>query len=248
MDNKRAKIFKLIILLVVILLLVILSIELLPLFKSLATAEGRLELESTIENMGVSGIFVLMGLMIAQVLLAVLPGEPVELLAGMCYGSIWGTVIVVIGAFLSTLLIFFAVRKFGRSFIYTFASEEKIKKLEKSKMFSNPKRLEIIFLILFLIPGTPKDLLVYIAGLLPVQPLRFILISTFARIPSIISLTIIGNNILEGDWRTIGIVIGVTIVITVVAILVINKTDKTMAKDVFGDKLNLDNKHNKTAP
>lgn len=197
MSNKSSKILKLIILVVVILLLVILSIELLPLFKNLTTPEGRQEIEYTLEEMGWRGVFALIGLMIAQVLLAILPGEPVELLAGMCYGPIWGTVVVTIGALLSTLVIFFFVRKFGRSFIYTFSSKEKIEKLEKSKWFKNPQKLEMIFLILFLLPGTPKDLLVYIGSLLPINPKRFILISTIARIPAILALTILGHGIIE---------------------------------------------------
>lgn len=197
MSEKKSKILKIIILIVVILLLILLSIELCPLFKNLTTPEGRKEVESIIEDMGWKGVLAIIGLMIAQVLLAILPGEPVELLAGVCYGPLWGTILVVIGAFLSTLIIFFAVRKFGRDFIYTFTSKEKIEKLENSKWFSNTKRLEIIFLILFLLPGTPKDLLVYIGGLFPVKPTRFILISTLARIPAILALTILGHGIIE---------------------------------------------------
>ena len=197
MNEKKSKMLKLIVLIVVILLLAVLSIELLPLFKNIATPEGRQEIEHTLEEMGWKGVVALIGLMLAQVLLAILPGEPVELLAGMCYGPVWGTVVVVIGAFLSSLLIFFAVRKFGRNFIYTFTNKEKIEKLEKSKWFKNSKKLELIFLILFLLPGTPKDLLIYVGGLLPVNPKRFILISTFARIPAILALTILGHGIME---------------------------------------------------
>lgn len=197
MNNSRSKILKLIVLIGVILLLVILSIELFPLFQNLTTPEGREELKYTLEDMGWKGIVALIGLMIAQVLLAMLPGEPIELLAGICYGPVWGTLVILIGALLSTLLIFFSVRKFGRSFIYTFANKEKIEKLENSKWFKNHKKLEIMFLILFLLPGTPKDLLVYIGGLLPVNPKRFILISTVARIPAILALTILGHGIIE---------------------------------------------------
>lgn len=197
MSKKEYKILKLIVLISVILLLVILSIELFPLFQNLTTPEGREKIKYTIEEMGWEGVIALIGLMIAQVLLAMLPGEPIEILAGMCYGPVWGTIVVVIGAFLSTLLIFFSVRKFGRNFIYTFAKKEKIEKLEESKWFRNPKKLEIIFLILFLLPGTPKDLLVYIGGLLPVDPKRFVIISTVARIPAILALTILGHGIIE---------------------------------------------------
>ena len=56
-------------------------------------------------------------------------------------------------------------------------------------------------LILFLIPGTPKDLLVYVAGLLPIKPIKFILISTFARFPSVITSTLAGDRLAIGDWK-----------------------------------------------
>ena len=49
--------------------------------------------------------------------------------------------------------------------------------------------------------GTPKDLLVYIAALLPIKPFRFILISTFARFPSVISSTFAGDNLIEGNCK-----------------------------------------------
>ena len=82
-----------------------------------------------------------------------------------------------------------------------FVAGKELKKLENSKLFKDPKKIEWIMLILFLIPGTPKDLIVYIAGLLPLKPLRFILISTFARLPSVISSTFAGSNIVVGNWK-----------------------------------------------
>lgn len=233
MSEKKSKIIKIIVLIAVILLIVLLSVELLPLFKNIATTEGRIEFKETIEGLGPKGVFVILGLMVAQVLLAVLPGEPVQLLAGMCYGPIWGTAVIILGAFISTTIVFFAVRKFGRSFIYSFADKEKIEKLEKSKWFSNEKKLEIIFLILFLIPGTPKDLFVFIAGILPVKPIRFILISTFARLPAIISSSIIGDHIVDGNWEGIITVVVAMLLITGVVIWAITRKDKDLAKDIF---------------
>ena len=93
-------------------------------------------------------------------------------------------------------------------------------------MFQNPKKIEIIMLILFMLPGTPKDLLVYIAGLLPLKPLRFILISTFARFPSVISSTIAGANLAQGNWKMSLIVYAITFVIIGIIIVIINKFDK----------------------
>lgn len=139
----------------------------------------------------------LLGLQLLQILIPILPGEPIEFLAGMCYGTIWGTILIFVGAFLSSLIIFYCVRKFGKDFIYSFFGKDKISNIENSKLFSNPERIEVILLILFLIPGTPKDLFVYIAGLLPIRASRFLFISTFARFPSVISSTFAGSNVVS---------------------------------------------------
>ena len=168
----------------------------------------------------------LFGLQFAQIFLIILPGEPIEILAGMCYGGIGGLIFITVSVFIITTIVFWAVRKFGRKFVYSFCSKERIDKIENSKLFKNPKKIEWIMLILFLIPGTPKDLLVYIAGLLPLKPLRFILISTFARLPSVISSTFAGSNFVAGNWKFSLIIYAVTFVIVGITILIINKFDK----------------------
>ncbi len=81
-------------------------------------------------------------------------------------------------------------------------------------------------IILFLIPGTPKDLLVYIGGLLPIKPLKFILISTFARFPSVISSTIAGVGIVNGNIQMTIAVYAVTFIITAIILAIINVFDK----------------------
>ena len=147
-------------------------------------------------------------------------------MAGMCYGGIGGLIFITISACIISAIVFFTVRKFGRRFVYSFCSKERIDKIENSKLFKNPKKIEWIMLILFLIPGTPKDLLVYLAGLLPVNPLRFILISTFGRFPSVISSTFAGSNLVAGNWKFSVIIYAVTFLIVGIMIFIINKFDK----------------------
>ena len=168
--------------------------------------------------------------MVVQIFLPILPGEPVEILAGMSYGAIGGLIIVFLGAFVSSFIIFFAVRKFGRNFIYAFVSKEKIEKIEQSKIFSNQKRLDLILFVLFLIPGTPKDLLVYIGGLLPIKPMKFLLISTFARFPSIVSSTIAGSNLIAGNWAVVIATYIITFLIATLIIYIFNKNEKVYIK------------------
>ena len=44
----------------------------------------------------------LFSLQIAQIFLAILPGEPLEILAGMCYGGIGGTIFILVSVFVTT--------------------------------------------------------------------------------------------------------------------------------------------------
>ena len=224
--SKKAKTFKYFLMIIVIALLVGLIIYLFPLVKNLSTPNGQVEFKNHIENMGVLGLLALFGLQFAQIFLIIIPGEPIEVLAGMCYGGIGGTIFITVSAFIISTMIFFAVRKFGRRFVYSFCNKERIEKIENSKLFKNPRKIEWIMLILFIIPGTPKDLLVYIAGLLPLKPLRFILISTFARLPSVISSTFAGGSLVNGNWKFSIMIYVVTFILVGIVIFLINKFDK----------------------
>ena len=224
--KKKVKIFKIILLIIVLILIVALTMYLVPVMKKLSTVEGQVEFKEKISKLGIWGILILFGLQLAQIFLFILPGEPMEILAGMCYGAVGGTIFIMISVAIITALIFFLVKKVGKKFIYDFWEEKKIKKIENSKLFQNPKKIETIMIILFMIPGTPKDLLVYISGILPLKPLRIILISTFARVPSVISSTIAGANLVKGNWKVSLVVYLITFVIIGIIMFVINKLDK----------------------
>lgn len=221
--NFLFNIIKLISLLTVISILVYATIKLYPFFKNINSSEGRLELKATIDSLGYKGSLLVILLVIIQLLLAFIPGEPVEIIAGMCCGTIGGLIVVFIGVFIASCIIFFSVRKFGKDFIYSFFGKEKIDKLENNQLFSNKKKLDLILFIIFFIPGTPKDLFIYLGGLLPVKPLSFLLISTFARFPSVITSTYCGANLIDGNFKTSIIVFVCTFVISVIGIAIYNK-------------------------
>lgn len=180
--KNKVKIFKIILTVLVIVLFIGIIAYLFPVMKNLSTVEGQIAFKQKVENSGFLGLLTLFALQVAQIFLIVVPGEPIEILAGMCYGGIGGTIFIMVSAFIISTTIFLLVRKIGRKFVYDFCDSEKVAKIENSKIFQNPKKIEMIMLILFLIPGTPKDLMVYIAGLLPIKPIKFILISTICNI------------------------------------------------------------------
>lgn len=200
--------------------------KLAPFMKDLSTTEGQVAFKERIDSMGFGGLLLLLGLQVLQILLVVLPGEPFEVLAGMCYGAWGGCLFITASVFITTTIIFFTVRKLGHKYLYNFFKKEKVDKIMKSKMLNNPRNLDMILFILFFLPATPKDLLVYIGGLLPIKPLRFIMISTFVRFPSVITSTMVGANISNGNWRMSLLIYGVTFVVAGLCMFLVTLKDK----------------------
>lgn len=227
MEKKRKlKIFKISLFIIVIIILTIITIYLFPVMKNLSSKEGQIVFKQKVTNSGFYGLLLLFIIQVAQIFLFILPGEPIEILAGMCYGWFWGTIFIMVSSSMIATLIFWLVRKIGRQFVYDFSDEEKIKKIENNKIFQNPKKIELIIFILFLVPGTPKDLLTYLSGLLPIKLRRFVAISTIARIPSIVTSTIAGANIAVGDWKKAIILYGIIVAVVLLFLYIFNKFDK----------------------
>ena len=222
----KIKVFKIILAILVLTLFIGITTYLFPVMKDLSSIEGQIAFKEKVDNSGMFGLLSLFGLQVAQIFLIIVPGEPIEILAGMCYGGFLGTIFIMVSAFIISTTIFFLVRKFGRKFVYDFCDEKKVAKIENSKLFQNPKKIELIMLILFLIPGTSKDLLVYIAGLLPIKPIRFILISSLARFPSVILSTLAGENLAIGDWKMSIVLYGIILIFVAIFVFIINKLDK----------------------
>lgn len=229
--SKKAKILKITLLVIVIAIIIGITIFLMPVIKELNTPEGQIAFQERINNSGFLGVLMLFGLQFAQIFLFFIPGEPIEILAGICYGPVWGTVFVMTSAAIISAFIYILVHKFGRKFIYDFVDKKKIEKIENSKVFQDPRTIRFIIFVLFFIPGTPKDLLTYIAALLPIKPLEFIIISTLARIPSVISSTWAGASLLEGNWKLSLIIYGITFLIVIIAVFIMRKFDKDKITD-----------------
>lgn len=206
--NKKDKI-KLIILVVILVAIVGITIYLLPWIISLKDQSVRDALIEYIHSKGAWGVLILIGLQILQVILAFIPGEPIEVMCGLLYGTIGGYVICTVGIMLGTIIVYYTVRMLGYSFINRLVGEGK---LSKFKFLQNQKKLEWVTFLFFFIPGTPKDFLTYFMPFTKIKPSKLFLIVAVARIPSIVSSTFAGASISEGKWIqtiVIFIVIGV---------------------------------------
>lgn len=168
------------------------------------------ELRDYLESFGILAPLMFILLTMIQIIIPFIPGEPFELLAGYSFGFIKGSLFCLIAGSIASIIIILLVKKYGRKLITSFFKEEQINKLS----FLNSKKSFVIFAILFILPGTPKDLLCYIGGLNNYDFVPLVLITTIGRIPSIISSTYPGNAINEKDYGLAIIIYAITIVIS----------------------------------
>lgn len=153
---------------------------------------------------GIKELFMIL-IVTLQIFIAFIPGEPIELAAGYMFGSVWGTIICLVGSFLGTIVVYYLVKTFGSKVINLMFKKEQIKKVEV--LFEKKKNLMWIF-ILFLIPGTPKDVMTYLVSLTNIKLYRWLIVTTIGRIPSIITSTFITGSIKEQNY-IMAIIVGV---------------------------------------
>lgn len=148
--------------------------------------------------MGILGPLMILGLQILQIIVAFIPGEPVEILAGALYGADGGLAICLLGSMAASTVIFRMSKRFGKRFLYFLFGKRKV---ENWKWLQDSQKSNLVTFILFFIPGTPKDMLTYMVGITEMRTIKFILLSTFARIPSVLSSTIVGSAMRQGTWE-----------------------------------------------
>ena len=165
----------------------------------------------------VLGTLLMLAVCVAQVVIALVPGEVVEIAAGYAFGPIGGLILCLVGSTLGSVIILLLVRRFGRKFVYVFYPKEKLDALALFK--DSPKR-NILTFFLFFIPGTPKDLLTYCIGLTNMSIPLYLLLTTVARIPSIITSTLGGDAVLEENYWLAIIVFGATALVSGIGLLI----------------------------
>ena len=173
-----------------------------------------------VDSHGCVSSLVFVGMLIFQIIIAFIPGEPFELAAGYAFGAWKGTMLCLVGFSIGSILVFLLVRRFGIKLVGIFFSEEKIAQLKFLK--TNQKR-EVLFLLVYMLPGTPKDLLSYYAGLTDMPFSMWLLISFFGRIPSVITSTLGGNALGNQQYGGAIIVFAVTFVISILGIIIYNR-------------------------
>lgn len=170
-------------------------------FSDIGSIRGWVEAQGALAPLAMAAAVV------AQIVVAVLPGEPIELAAGYLFGFWGGTAVCLAGSLSGTLVVVALVRTFGMRAVGLFFSREQI---ESVPWLRDSAKLEAIMFAVFLIPGTPKDILTYAAALTECPWWRIAAITTVGRIPSVVSSTLAAGFAAEGDWLLAAATVAVT--------------------------------------
>ena len=170
-----------------------------------------------VDSSGFASRVIFVGMVVFQLIIALIPGEPLEMGAGYAFGAVEGTILCIIGCVIGSALVFLFVRRFGVKLVEVFFPREKIRSL---RFLQDSRRLNLLTFIVFFIPGTPKDLLSYFIGLTDMKLGTWLFITAVARIPSIVTSTVTGDALGLKDYQFALIAFGVTLALSLAGILV----------------------------
>lgn len=161
-------------------------------------------------------IFVYIGAQVAQIVICIIPGQWLQFAAGYMYGFWLGFLFSLIGAAIGSVITYYLAKLLGRDAMHLIFGEQKIN--EFIHKLNSKKAVVIVFLI-FLIPGVPKDLCNYAAGISEMKLKPFLIVSLIGRSPGMMGSLLIGRQIEAGDYTGAIVIAVIAIVLFIVGIV-----------------------------
>ncbi len=206
----------LLVLIVVVLPLILYLInkEFFAQFKSIEAVENY------IHKFGNLGALIFVGFQVFQVVVSVIPGEIFQVAAGFLFGHFKGFMLAMLGCLLGEVICFSLAKFLGKDFIRLFISEEKLS-IYRDRL--NSKGAYTICFLLYLLPGIPKDIICYIAGVSEIDFAKFIIITMTARIPGVLGSIMMGSMLQKNQYATALIILVAAFIIAVLGYIFRNK-------------------------
>ena len=190
------------------------------------------ELENTLRSYRKESMLIYVGCQIFQVVLSVIPGQALQFAGGYLYGALLGLILSIIGIGIGSTLAYYIARLLGRDAIHLFFGKRKV--TEMLDLMNSPKGLIVTFVI-FLIPGIPKDLCSYAAGISTLKLRPYLIVSMVARIPGMLGCLFIGQQVGAGGYTSAAIIAAVALVLLILGVIFRKKILDTAYK--LTDKL-----------
>jgi len=196
MKEKSSKFWSILALIIMCGLLLIIVFDLLPLFEQVIAERGdETNAIDYISSYGAKGVPLLAGLSFLQVIFAVIPAAPIQVLSGLCYGMACGSAICLVGSLAGNAFVFLLARQAHAVWPSLATKQSKFSK--KMTGLANP---ELTAFSLYLVPILPNGLLPYIFARTSITFPRFLMASGAAILPSILICSLLGDLLAAGKY------------------------------------------------
>lgn len=228
MINKKKKVTAITVIILIPLLVglafLLLSGGNLGLIKSIFTEDmTRDEIRDTLADLGVRGYITIALLSMLQVIVTIMPAEPVQVLAGVTFGFNVGLLCCTVGVVLGNTLIYILYKLLGDGIRQYF-----VKNLHVSlDRVAGSKKLMIVILILYYLPAIPYGMICFFAASMGMKYPRYILTTLLGAIPSICIGVGLGHIAIAESWK---ISLAVFLLIVAMLVIVTVKRDAIFAK------------------
>lgn len=144
-----------------------------------------------VSSFGIWAPLALIVLQVMQVVLAPVPGGAIDLASGYLFGPQWGTLYSMIGLTSGSIITLSLARRFGRPLVERLVPSHTLARLDHYAH----RRGILFFLLLFVVPFTPNDVVCLLAGLTPLPLHLLVLIATIGRFPGALVTNLMGANV-----------------------------------------------------
>jgi uncharacterized membrane protein YdjX (TVP38/TMEM64 family) len=193
--------------------------------KTCDVFQSKEALRDYIESWGAFAPAAFIAIQSLQVVIAPIPGELTGAVGGFVFGTVPNLLYSTIGLTVGSVLAYLAARVVGLPLVKYFVSEELMNRFH----FLTQRKGALLALVLFTVPGFPKDILSYLLGLSPMTFVPFFLVSTIGRIPGTIMLSLSGSAVYDENWALFASMTIVSILLAGSVFLLRNKIDQWLA-------------------
>ena len=220
-----------------LLALFVLSGDNFDLFRSLFLEEHTEdELRDKLNDFGIRGYITIIILSMIQVVVTVMPAEPVQVLAGITFGFPLGLLLCTIGVALGNTAVYLLYKSYGDSIREYF-----VKNLHFDfERAAKSKRVTFIIFILYFLPAIPYGMICFFSSSIGMKYPRYITVTLLGAIPSVCIGVGLGHMAIASSWILSVIVFSVLLALIIIAFIkreaIFDKVNASIDKPPYSSK------------
>jgi uncharacterized membrane protein YdjX (TVP38/TMEM64 family) len=189
------------------------------------------QLPYTLAEHKVLAFLILVFLQMLQIIICFIPGQPIQFASSYLFGIFGGYLISLIGAIIGSIITFKIAEILGSDAMHLLFGENRVK--DYMNKLNSGKAL-IIILLIYMIPGIPKDLVSYVAGISEIRLRPFLIFSTLGRTPGLLESLLIGYFWAQKNY--VGVAIVAIVAVTILAVCIKYRKQLMNFIDSYEDK------------